>query len=162
MWNVPLSSQHGSLQPEIECYGQLTVPRAQLSTHRGYVFFEVFRWQVTIVFNWSQAQIHVFQRTANVLCLWANSRTINFWSETDFKSEKSSSFYRQGRQLLLSLSQKRMSCYLLVVSRTLRQKILALLSMFTRWSRSAPHFYLRLVKIWQVNSSGKFIQHLET
>ena len=98
MWNVPLSS--GSLQPDIECYGQLTVPRAQLSTHRVYVFFEVFRWQVTIVFNWSQAQILFFQRIANVLCLWANSRTINFWSETDFKREKSVGFYRQGRQLL--------------------------------------------------------------
>ena len=30
------------------------------------------------------------------------------------------------------------------------------------WSHSTSHFYLSLVKIWQVSSCGKFMQHLET
>ena len=37
----------------------LTVPRAQVSTHRGRVFFEVIRWQITS-FKWSQAQVYFF------------------------------------------------------------------------------------------------------
>ena len=30
------------------------------------------------------------------------------------------------------------------------------------WSHSTSHFYLSLVKIWQVSSCGKFMQHPET
>ena len=39
----------------------LTVSRAQVSTHRGRVFFEVIRWQITS-FKWSQAQVYFFPR----------------------------------------------------------------------------------------------------
>ena len=38
----------------------LTVPRSQVSTHRGRVFFEVFRWQVisfqTLISNWPRGK----------------------------------------------------------------------------------------------------------
>ena len=47
----------------------MTVPRAQVSTHRGRVFFEVIRWQITS-FKWSQAQVYFFQWFIwNMLCL---------------------------------------------------------------------------------------------
>ena len=35
----------------------LTVPQAQVSTHRGRAFFEVIRWQIAS-FKWSQAQVY--------------------------------------------------------------------------------------------------------
>ena len=37
----------------------LTVPRAQVSNHRGRVFFEVIPWKITN-FKWSQAQVYFF------------------------------------------------------------------------------------------------------
>ena len=68
---------------------------------------------------------------------------LKFWFKTDLGRENSASYYRQGRQLLLTL-----------------------ITMVTRWSRVGhalrPIFTLWLVKIWQVSSRGKFMQHLET
>ena len=43
----------------------LTVPRAQVSTHRGRVFFEVILWQIAS-FKWSQGQVHF----SNDMCLF--------------------------------------------------------------------------------------------
>ena len=37
-----------------------------------------------------------------------------------------------------------------------------LLTIVTRWSRSTSNFILWLVKIWQVSSCGKFMQHHES
>ena len=64
---------------------------------------------------------------------------LKFWFQTDLGRENSASYYRQGRQLLLTL-----------------------LTMVTRWSRSTSNFMLWLVKIWQVSSCGKFMQHLKS
>ena len=51
-----------------------------------------------------------------MLCLCATQ--LRFWFQTDFGRENSASYYRQGRQLLLTL-----------------------LTMVTRWSRSTSNFY---------------------
>ena len=81
----------------------LTVPRAQVSTHRGRVFFEVIRWQITS-FKWSQAQVYFFQGfISNMLCLCHyGPALLGFWFQTDLGRENSASFlkYRQGRPFL--------------------------------------------------------------
>ena len=51
-----------------------------------------------------------------MLCLCAAQ--LKFWFQTDLGRENSASYYRQGRQLLLTL-----------------------LAMITRWSRSSSNFY---------------------
>ena len=73
----------------------LTVPRAQVSTHRGRVFFEVIRWQITS-FKWSQAQIYFFQWFIwNMLCLCHyDSAPLRFWFETELGRENSASFLK--------------------------------------------------------------------
>ena len=43
----------------------LSVPRAQVSTHRGRAFFEVIRWQIAS-FKWSQGQVYF----SNDMCLF--------------------------------------------------------------------------------------------
>ena len=52
-----------------------------------------------------------------MLCLWATQ--LRFLFQTDLGRENSASYYRQGRQLLLTL-----------------------LTMVTRWSRSTSNFYV--------------------
>ena len=47
----------------------LIVPRAQVSTHRGRVFFKVIRWQITS-FKWSQAQVYFFQGFIQICCVY--------------------------------------------------------------------------------------------
>ena len=47
----------------------LTVPRAQVSTHRGWVFFEVIRWQITS-FKWSQAQVYFSKDSYQICCVY--------------------------------------------------------------------------------------------
>ena len=115
----------------------LTVPRAQVSTHRGRVFFKVIRWQS---FKWSQAQVYFFQGFIwNMLCLWHyGPALLGFWFQTDLGSENSSSFFKStgGEDLILPWSR---------VCHALR-----------------PMFILCLVKIWQVSSCGKIMQHLES
>ena len=92
----------------------LTVSRAQVSTHRGQVFFEVIRWQVT---SFQMIAGSIFLKFVwNMLCLCAAQ--LKFWFQTDLGRENSASCYRQGRQLLLTF-----------------------LAMFTRWSRSTSNFY---------------------
>ena len=79
----------------------------------------------------------IFQFIWNMLCLCAAQ--LRFWFQTDLERENSVTYYRQGRQLLLTL-----------------------LAMVTRWARSTSIFLLWLVKVWQVSSCEKFMQHLES
>ena len=71
----------------------LTVPRAQVSTHRGRVFFEVIRWQITS-FKWSQAQVYFFQWFIwNMLCLCHyGPALLRFWFQTDLGRKNSASY----------------------------------------------------------------------
>ena len=46
----------------------ITVPRAQVSTHRGRVIFEVIRWQITS-FKRSQAQVNFFNDSYEICCV---------------------------------------------------------------------------------------------
>ena len=73
----------------------LTVPRAKVSTHRGRVFFEVIRWQITS-FKWSQVQVYFFQWfIRNMLCLCHyGSAILRFWFQTDLGRENSDMFVK--------------------------------------------------------------------
>ena len=73
----------------------LTVPRAQVSSHWGRVFFEVIRWQITS-FKWSQAQVYFFQGfISNMLCLCHyGPALLGFWFQTDLGRENSASFLK--------------------------------------------------------------------
>ena len=116
----------------------LTVTWAQVSTHRGQVFFEVIRGQITSL-KWLQAQVYFFQGfISNMLCLCHyGPALLGYWFQTDFGSENSDSFFLStGREdLILPWSR---------VGHALR-----------------PIFILWLVKIWQVSSCEKMMQHLE-
>ena len=102
-------------------------------------FFEVIRWQITS-FKWSQAQVYFFQGfISNMLCLCHyGPALLGFWFQTDLGRENSASFFKStgGEDFFLPLSR---------VGHALR-----------------PIFTLWLVKIWQVSSCGKFMQHLES
>ena len=80
----------------------LTVSRAQVSAHRGRVFFEVFRWQVTS-FQMIAGSSLIFSIRINMLCLSAThiKILISNWPRTRKFSQLG--YYRQGRQLLLTL-----------------------------------------------------------
>ena len=68
-----------------------------------------------------------------MLCLCAAQ--LKFWFQTDLGRENSASYYRQGRQLLLTL-----------------------LTMVTRWSRSTSNFYALIGE----NLTGEFIRNIYT
>ena len=69
----------------------------------------------------------------NMLCLCAAQ--LKFWFQTDLGRENSASYYRQGRQLLLTL-----------------------LTMVTRWSRSTSNFYALIGQ----NLTGEFMWKIYT
>ena len=94
----------------------LSLSQAQVSTHRNLVFFEVIRWQVTSFQMIAGLSLFFIKSIWNMLCLCATQ--LRFWFQTDLGREDSASYYRQGRQLLLTL-----------------------LTMVTRWSRSTSNFY---------------------
>ena len=76
---------------------------------------------------------------SNMLCLCHYGPTLfGFWIQTDLGSENSASFFKKYRRE----------------------------DLFLPWSRVGhalrPIFILRLVKIWQVTSCGKIMQHLES
>ena len=73
-------------------------------------FLEVIRWQVTS-----------FQ---NMFCVC--DAQLKFWFKTDLGRENSASYYRQVRQVLLTL-----------------------LTMVTRWSRSTSNFYALIGQNWK-------------
>ena len=117
----------------------LTVPRAQVSTHRGRVFFEVIRWQINS-FKWSQARVYFFQWfTSNMLCLCHyGSALLGFWFQSDLGRENSASFLKVR------------------VGKTFSYHGHALITLYVQFLCSA------LVKIWQLSSCGKGMQHLES
>ena len=87
-----------------------------------------------LVFKWSQAQVSFFfQFIWNMSCI--SAAQLKFWFQTDLGRENSASYYRQGRQLLLTL-----------------------LTMITRWSRSSSNFYAVIGQ----NLTGEFMQRLES
>ena len=95
---------------------QLTVSRDQVLIHRGQVLFEVISWQVTSFQMIAGSSLIFFSFIWNMFCFWGAQ--LKFWFKTDLGPESSASYYRQGRQLLLTL-----------------------LTMVTRWSRSTSIFY---------------------
>ena len=117
----------------------LTVPRAQVSTHRGRVFFEVIRWQINS-FKWSQARVYFFQWfTSNMLCLCHyGSALLGFWFQSDLGRENSASFLKVR------------------AGKTFSYHGHALITLYVQFLCSA------LVKIWQLSSCGKGMQHLES
>ena len=93
----------------------LTFPWAQVSTHRGGVFFEVIRWQITS-FKWSHAQVYFFKWFIWNICLCHyGPALLRFWFQTDLaaKIQPFSQQYRRGKSIL---------------------------TMVTRWSRSTSKF----------------------
>ena len=90
----------------------LTVSRAQVSTHRGQVFFEFIRWKVTRFQMIAGSSLIFLKFTWNMSSISASQ--LKFWFQIDLGRENSASYYRQGRQLFLTL-----------------------LAMITRWSRSS-------------------------
>ena len=116
----------------------LSLSQAQMSTHRDQVFFEVIRWQVTSFQMIAGLRLIFFKKFIwNMLCLCATQ--LRFWFQPDLGRENSAGYYRQGRQLLLTL-----------------------LTMVRFGHALLPIFILWLVKIWQLSSCRKFIQHLES
>ena len=85
----------------------LTVPRGQVSTHRGWGFSEVIPWQITS-FKWSQAHVYFFQWfISNMLCLCHyGPALLGFWFQTDLERENSASFFKStgGENLILPWS----------------------------------------------------------
>ena len=108
----------------------LTVSRAQVSTHRSRVFFEVIRWQVTS-FQVIAGSSVFFKFIWNMLCLCAAQ--LKFWFQTDLGRENSASCYRQERKLLLTF-----------------------LTMVTRLSRSTFNFYALIGQ----NLAGEFMRKI--
>ena len=90
----------------------LTVSRAHVLTHRGQVVFGVIRCRVTSFQMIAGSSFFLF--IWNMFCFCAAQ--FKFWFKTDLGRENSASYYRQGRQLLLTL-----------------------LTMVTRWSRSTSN-----------------------
>ena len=79
-------------------------------------FFEVIRWQVTSFQMIAGSSLIVFYFIWNMFCYCAAQ--LKYWIKTDLGRENLNSYYRQGRQLLLTL-----------------------LTMVTRWSCSTSNFY---------------------
>ena len=116
----------------------LTVLRAQESTHRGRVFF----WRYPL-FKWWQAQVY-FSNDSHEIC-WAPGCVMSLWPRTIKilfsnwpRTQNFSQFYKNtGRE-----------------------------DPFLSWSRVGhvlrPIFMLWLVKICQVSTCGKVVQHLES
>ena len=116
----------------------LTVSRAQVSTHRGQVFFEVIRWQGTGFQMIAGSSFIFFLNSYEICCVYvAHNYNCDFKLTSDAKIQPAAT----GRED---------SCFWL----------------FSPCSRVGhalrPIFMLWLVKIWQVSSCGKFMQHLES
>ena len=94
-------------------------------------FFEVIRWQVTSFQMITGSSLIFFSFIWNMFCFWAAQ--LKFWFKTDLGPENSASYYRQGRQLLLTL-----------------------LTMVTRWSRSTSNFYALIGQ----NLTGEFMRKI--
>ena len=91
-WLCSIDSRQNRISAD-QCH--LTVPRAQVPTHRIRVLFEVIRWQITS-YQWSQAQVYFFQRFIwNKLCLCHYGPALSrFWFQTDLGRENSATFLK--------------------------------------------------------------------
>ena len=134
MWSIDNYQNRASTD---QCH--LTVPRAQVSTHQGRVFFLSYPL-TNYQFQMIAAQVYFFQWfRSNMLCLCHyGPALLGFWFQTDLGSENSASFFKSTGEEDLILPWSR-------VGHALR-----------------PIFILWLVKIWQVSSCGKIMQHLES
>ena len=94
-------------------------------------FFEVIRLQVTSFQMIAGSSLFLLKFMWNMLCLCAAQ--LRFWFQTDFGRENSATYYRQGRQLLLTL-----------------------LTMVTRWSRSTSNLYA----LFGQNLTGEFMRKI--
>ena len=109
----------------------LTVTRAQMSTHRGQVFFEVIRWQVTCFQMIAGSSLIFLKFIWNMS--WISAAKLKFWFQTDLGRKNSASYCRRGRQVLLTL-----------------------LTMITRWSGSSSNFYA----VIRQNLTGEFMRKI--
>ena len=109
----------------------LSVSRAQCRPIEVKYPFEVIRWQVTSFQKIAGSSLISFKFIWNILCLCAAQ--LRFWFQTDLGRENSATYYRQGRQLLLTL-----------------------LTVVTRWSRSTSNFHALIGQ----NVTGEFMQKI--
>ena len=115
----------------------LTVPRAQVSTHRCRVFLESYpltNYQFQMIAGSSLFFLRIHIKYAVFMSLWP--RTIRILISNWPRKRKFSQFFKStgGEDLILPWSR---------VGHALR-----------------PNFILWLVKIWQVSSCGKFMHYL--
>ena len=116
----------------------LTVSRAQVSTHRGQVFFEVIRWQGTgfqMIAGSSLIFFKIHMKYVVFMC-----RTIKILISNWPRTRKFSQLLQAGKTVAFDFSHRGH----------------ALVTLY------AQFVLLWLVKTWQVSSYGKFMQHLET
>ena len=113
----------------------LTVSRAQVSTHRGRVFFEVIRWQVTS-FQMIAGSSLIFLIHMKYVVFYM-CRTIKILISNWPRKLKFSQFLQAGK-----------TCQLL----------LTFLTKVTRWSRSTSNFYALIGE----NLTGEFIRNIYT
>ena len=96
-------------------------------------FFEIIRWQVTTFQMIAGSSSIFFKCMWNKLCSW--TAPLKFWFQTDLGHEN---WCREGSRFWLFSPWSRVGHTLLLI------------------------FMLWLVKIWQLSSCGKCMQHLET
>ena len=115
-----------------------TVSRTEVSTHRGRVFFEFIRWQVTCFQMIAGSSLCFKKFIWNMLCLCRCPTLLRYCCKTDLGRKNSASYLKiqAGKTFFLPW---------LRVGHALRQI-----------------FMLLLDKIWQESSCGKFMQHLES
>ena len=117
----------------------LTVPRAQVSTHRGRVLFcsyPLTNYQFQMIAGSSLLFPMIHMKFVVFMSLWP--RTIKILISNWPRTRKFSQFFKNtcGEDIFLPWSR---------VGHALR-----------------PIFMLWLLKIWRVSSCGKFMQHLES
>ena len=113
----------------------LAVSRAQVSTHRGRVFFELIRWQFTRFQMIAGSRLLFLKFISNMLCFCQyHHALLRLWFQTDLRCKNSVSFFK------------------IQVGKTF----------YNHGHAPRPNFMLWLVKIWQVSSYVKFMQHLES
>ena len=111
----------------------LTVSRAQVSTHRGQVFFEVIRWQVTSFQMIAGSSLFFLIHMKYVVFYMC--RTIKILISNWPRKLKFSQFLQAGK-----------TCQLL----------LTFLTKVTRWSRSTSNFYALIGQ----NLTGEFMRKI--
>ena len=85
----------------------LAVSRAQVSTHRGWVFFEVIRWQFTRFQMIAGSRLRFSQNSYQICCVYVSIAAhrpalLRFWFQTDIRRtiQPVCLKYRRGRPFL--------------------------------------------------------------